>query len=705
MKKVILFSIIAIVLLSSITLAMTDVRASNIKSNRVIARTNSLADRMLFRMQGCKIIHELEDATAMNCPEAIASRFEQDEVLYIMDLQADQQIGADKVWALGYDGSGVTVAVLDTGVDYDHQELSDSIVGGISFVSYTSSYSDDHGHGTHVSGIITANGVVASAEGVAPGAKVWMAKVCDSGGSCYTSDIAAAIDYVVDGPDGAPNTGDEPAKIMSISLGGGGTSRSNCDNDYLASKVNWAVSKGVTVVAAAGNTGRVVSSPGCASGAIAVGAVDKGDVRPSWSGSGSALDIVAPGVSIYSSLPGGAYASWSGTSMATPHVSATVALMRQVNPSLTDSQIKSILYSTAKDLGSAGWDRYYGWGRVDAYNAYLAVKPIEPECTIDSECDDGLYCNGAETCISGVCQSGASVGCSYLDNQCNVGICDEASDSCVAQPRPDGTSCNDGLFCNVGETCQAGACGGGEAYTCGVNDTCTIASCDESSDSCSSSPVADGTTCDDNLFCTVYDACTSGICGGEQINCNDGVGCTVDSCNEGTGSCDNTPDNSICDDEIYCNGVETCHATSDCQAGIPVNCNDNNFCTADSCVEGLKTCENVWEACGSTDGCCGPDCNSINDPDCATAVKCWSGDYQYLYRNSNQMKKFCKCAMGIYGYNSYSYSWGRETVYYYLDSGNNEEWDTNSRSSYLPVNKVVCADGEPYSTGEDYYYG
>ncbi|MFH0928905.1 MAG: S8 family peptidase [Candidatus Aenigmatarchaeota archaeon] len=654
-------------------------------------------------MQGCKIIHELEDATAMNCPEAIASRFEQDEVLYIMDLQADQQIGADKVWALGYDGTGVTVAVLDTGVDYSHVELADSIAGGMSFVSYTTSYSDDHGHGTHVSGIITANGVVTGAKGVAPGARVWMAKVCDSGGSCYTSDIAAAIDYVVNGPDGDPSTEDGLAKIMSISLGGGGTFRANCDNDYLASKVNWAVSKGVTVVAAAGNTGGKVSSPGCASGAIAVGAVDKGDVRPSWSGSGSALDIVAPGVSIYSSLPGGTYASWSGTSMATPHVSATVALMRQVNPSLMDTQIKSMLYSTAKDLGSAGWDRYYGWGRVDAYNAYLAVKPIEPECTIDSECDDGLYCNGAEVCVSGVCQSGTAIVCSYLDDQCNVGVCDEGSDSCVAQPVSDGTSCDDGLFCNVGETCQSGVCTGGKAYNCGVNDSCSIASCDESSDSCSSSPVADGTICDDNLFCTINDVCTVGVCGGEQRNCDDVIGCTADSCNEGTGSCDNTPDNSICDNGLFCDGTETCSALTGCQLGNPITCNDNNECTIDNCVEGSGTCENIWPACGLADECCGPSC--INDSDCATAVKCWSGDYQFLYRNSNQMKKFCKCAMGTYGYNSYSYSWGRKTVYYYLDSENNENWVVSSRSSYLPVNKVVCADNVTYPTDEDYYYG
>jgi hypothetical protein len=85
-------------------------------------------------------------------------------------------------------------------------------------------------------------------------------------------------------------------------------------------------------------------------------------------------------------------------------------------------------------------------------------------------------------------------------------------------------------------------------------------------------------------------------------------------------------------------------------------------------------------------------------------AKCWDGSYQYLYRNSNQMKKFCKCAEGTYGYNSYSYSWARKTVYYYMDSGDNTNWSVSSRSSYLPVYQVRCSDGQWYPTNQDYYY-
>lgn len=560
---------------------------------RVMVDTTGIIDKLNFRMKGCEIVHELKDATALKCPKNIVSslKVREDPVLQIMDMEANAQINADDVWALGYKGSGVTVAVLDTGIDTDNPELVSSVAGGKGF-GYAA-YEDDNGHGTHVSGIITADGVGGSpsgfAKGVAPDAKIWMAKVCNASGSCYSSDIAAAIEYVVN---------NNIAKIMSISLGGGGTSGLNCDNDYLASEVNWAVDNGVTVVAAAGNTSGKVSSPGCASKVIAVGAADKNDVRAYFSGTGYALDIMAPGVSIYSSVIDEGYASWSGTSMATPHISATVALMKQANPALTDSQIKDGLYKTAKDLGATGWDKYYGWGGVDALAAVNYVKPTEPKCTVNADCDDGLYCNGIETCSAGVCQSGVLIDCSNLSDQCNSGVCDETADSCIVQPKPNGTACDDGLYCNIGEACQAGICASGTAR----------------------------------------------------------------------------------------------------------NCDDGKTCTSDTCDENSKSCVNTWPACGIGDGCCGPECSSTNDADCAATVKCWSGTNQYLYRASDQAKKFCECAQGSYGYKSYDYIWGRKTAYKYLDAGNNENWTVSSLASNSPIYQVKCADNTLYSTNKDYYW-
>ena len=593
MRKIVILGITLIILVSAAGI-VTASNGNGKEMTRVMADTTGIIDKVIFKMRGCEIFHELSDATALKCPANIVSKLKvrEDPVLHIMDMEANAQINADDVWALGYTGSGVTVAVLDTGIDTDHPELTSSIVGGKGFGYAT--FEDDHGHGTHVSGIITADGVggtpLGFAKGAAPNAGVWMAKVCNAQGSCYSSDIAAAIEYVVN---------NNIAKIMSISLGGGGTSRANCDTDYLAQKVNWAVDNGVTVAAAAGNTSGRVSSPGCASKAIAVGAVDKNDVRASWSGTGLALDIMAPGVSIYSSIIGG-YASWSGTSMATPHISATAALLRQVNSTLIDAEIKDALYKTAKDLGTTGWDKYYGWGRVDALAAVNYVKPPEPECIVDKDCDDGFYCNGTETCVSGVCQAGTPVDCSAWGGQCNDGVCDEVLDQCIAQPKSDGTPCDDGLYCNIGETCQTGVCSGGTTR-----------------------------------------------------NCDDGESCTIDSCDEDS-----------------------------------------------------KSCVNTWPACNLTekDGCCGPECNSTNDVDCPSAVLCWNGSNQYLYRKNGQAAKFCKCASGIYGYSSYTYKIARATVYQYVDTRDNEKWEVTSRASNLPVYQVKCLDGSNYLTNKDYSY-
>lgn len=339
---------------------------------RFIVHTKLAFIRAQIATKGCEVIHELADATAVICPEGVSiANSEPDRVLHILDVWSDSQIRADQVWALGYTGSGATVAVLDTGVDATHPELASSIAGGRSFVSYTTSYADDNGHGTHVSGIITSDGIVnAASKGVAYNAQVWMAKVCSSIGECYDSDMVAAIQYIVN---------NHIAKVMSISIGGGGTTGPNCDSDYLAQQINWAYNYGVVSVIAAGNsdTKGIVESPGCASTAIAVAAVDSSDSIAYFSDSGNALQdhgVAAPGYNILSTIPGGGYASWSGTSMATPHVSATVALMLEKNPNLAQAGIRSIILGSANCLGG----KYgscpnikIGYGRVDALSAIL----------------------------------------------------------------------------------------------------------------------------------------------------------------------------------------------------------------------------------------------------------------------------------------------------------------------------------------------
>ena len=375
--------LIAVVMLSLTSVSiLADSKAH--EKVRLIAHTTSHLDKALFKLQGCEITHELDDATSVACPENVKiPNSEPDAVLQVLDLTSDAQIKADQVWA-AYTGTGVTVAVLDTGIDYNHLQLASSSGSSSSYGKCFAvaagdcgnGFFDDNSHGTHVSGIITSDGLNDpnfadgyKSKGVAPAANIWMAKVCNGAGSCYTSDIVAAIQYVVN---------NNVAKVMSISLGGGGTSKNNCDRDYLASQINWAYNNGVVSVVAAGNSGnRIVSSPACASKAIAVSAVDSSDNLAYFSSYGNALrdhGVASPGVSIYSTVPG-SYASYSGTSMSTPHVSATIALMLQKNPSLVQSDIRSKLFASANCLGNkygACPNIYIGYGRVDALAAVTA---------------------------------------------------------------------------------------------------------------------------------------------------------------------------------------------------------------------------------------------------------------------------------------------------------------------------------------------
>jgi hypothetical protein len=145
--------------------------------------------------------------------------------------------------------------------------------------------------------------------------------------------------------------------------------------------------------------------------------------------------------------------------------------------------------------------------------------------------------------------------------------------------------CNDGLFCNGTETCNAGSCQAGTAPNCNDGVSCTVDSCNESTDSCNNTP--NNGLCDNGLFCDGTETCnaTLGCQAGTAPNCNDGVGCTVDSCNEGTDSCNNTPNDGLCDNGLFCDGDEVCNATLGCQDGA-------DPCTGgETCNEGADICE------------------------------------------------------------------------------------------------------------------
>jgi len=322
--------------------------------------------------QGGHIKHDykLIDAVSADIPakklKALASQGRikkvlPDTVLHVVeDLGATIQLqtsanatGAGSLLDAGYNGSGITVAVIDTGIDQSHADLQGKVAKQYDFVNNDDNATDDNGHGTHVAGIVAANGDI---RGVAPGASLQAVKVCDSSGSCPTSTIIAGMEWAVE----------NGAQIASVSIGG--QLEMNDGTNPVSLAADAAVARGLIVVIAAGNGGPgtgTISYPGDARQVITVGAAnDAGTVSQSddfvapFSNRGPSdfgrvdPDVVAPGVSINSTQMGGGYVVQGGTSMATPHVSGAAALLLQARPGLTPAQVRRLLMLTSNDLGA-----------------------------------------------------------------------------------------------------------------------------------------------------------------------------------------------------------------------------------------------------------------------------------------------------------------------------------------------------------------
>ncbi len=284
--------------------------------------------------------------------------------------QSVSQINAPYLWERGFNGSGVRIAILDTGIDSSHEMLRGKVVLEKVFTAEESAV-DGHGHGTHVAGIAAGKKADNGYSGVAPEASLINAKVLNDSGYGSESRVIAGINWAVD-PDNNAST-DDGADIISMSLGGPYIS-----DGPLNRAVRDAVASGVVVVISSGNCGSPeycegyvgVTSPGNTVEAITVGAVDRANNWAPFSsgqdfGSYTKPDVVAPGVGIVSSVPSG-YEAYSGTSMSAPHVSGAVALLLQANPGLTPDEVKYILETTAIPLGEPGKDTKYGSGLVDA---------------------------------------------------------------------------------------------------------------------------------------------------------------------------------------------------------------------------------------------------------------------------------------------------------------------------------------------------
>jgi subtilisin family serine protease len=283
-------------------------------------------------------------------------------------------IGAPLAWQAGLDGTGVTVAVLDTGIDTTHPDLADRVTESVNF-SDAKDAIDHFGHGTHVASTIAGSGAASGGkyEGVAPGAKLLNGKVLDDSGSGPDSEIIAGMEWAA-----------AKAKIVSMSLGSGptdGTDPASVAVDKLSARY------GTLFVIAAGNSGpgaNTVASPGTAGSALTVGASSKTDTMASFSSRGPRVgdaavkpEITGPGVNIVAARAAGtgigtpvgdSYTTLSGTSMATPHVAGSAAILAQEHPDWTGQQIKAQLTSTAKPIPGTVWDE--GAGRVDVGRAF-----------------------------------------------------------------------------------------------------------------------------------------------------------------------------------------------------------------------------------------------------------------------------------------------------------------------------------------------
>ncbi len=271
------------------------------------------------------------------------------------------RIKASGAWSLSQ-GQGVTVAVLDTGVYENHVDLVGQMTPGWNAASNDADTSDIAGHGTKVAGTVAAqsnNG--AGVASVAWNARIMPIRVTNSSdGRAYLSSIAAGLSWAAD----------HGAKVANISYDGLNSSSS------VTSAAQYMNSKGGVVVVAAGNSG---SDPGHSDNPylITASATTSSDSKASWSSYGYYVDIAAPGVGIWTTTSSGGYAAVNGTSFASPITAGVAALVKAANPNLTPSQVEVVLEDSAVDLGTAGWDVYYGHGQVDAHAAVQAALQMQ----------------------------------------------------------------------------------------------------------------------------------------------------------------------------------------------------------------------------------------------------------------------------------------------------------------------------------------
>ena len=271
------------------------------------------------------------------------------------------KIRSAEAWGVTIGSASVVVAVIDSGVYGKHPDLTAKLVPGWNFVDGNSDTADVLGHGTAVAGTLAAasnNGI--GVAGVSWASLIMPLAVVDQNDYAAYSNIAAAIDYAAD----------HGTRLINISIGGPNASST------LQSAVDYAWNKGVVIFASAMNDGAPAPNyPAACNHAVAVSATDSNDHLASFSNYGDWISLAAPGTNILTTMDGGGYGYWYGTSFASPIAAGVAALCLAVNPALSNAALVSLLEQTADDLGPSGRDSSFGWGRINAYRAVVAAMP------------------------------------------------------------------------------------------------------------------------------------------------------------------------------------------------------------------------------------------------------------------------------------------------------------------------------------------
>ncbi|EKF33879.1 subtilisin [Bacillus xiamenensis] len=362
----------ASMLLASITFGASEISAEEqAKKEYIIGFSSSVQDKtqkQLVEKAGGHVKESIEQIDIMKVSLNKASKEKLNQAKEVTFIEEDQKaktsgqtvpygiksIQAQKVHKRGYAGQNVKVAVLDSGIDGEHEDLH--VSGGVSFVPTESDpLVDPHEHGTHVAGTIAALDNKIGVVGVAPKASIYAVKVADENGDGYYSWIIKGIEWAIE----------NDIDVINISMGGAS------ESEALKEAVDRAYDKGILIVASAGNAGsygslNTIDYPAKYDSVIAVASVDQGRKRAFDSSVGEEVEVSAPGVSTLSTLPHNEYGYKSGTSMASPHVAGAAAVILSKHPNLTNEEVRERLSKTAIKLGDPF---YYGAGLVNVQKA------------------------------------------------------------------------------------------------------------------------------------------------------------------------------------------------------------------------------------------------------------------------------------------------------------------------------------------------